>query len=232
MSTSYNGVRYYQLNAERASYNDYMATLPFPSGLPCVETLKPIFALSNPQFTFRTHLIANPPRSHFYAPNRTVWCPGSNGDFNDAKTHLLIYCPTHLYDPLWSDWWVRDAEASPTGQTRDLFVLSEDSQFVLYVGAYTLLSLRHVHPPGSPAPSEVSRRQLGLYAGVGENAKHSRLEPYFPGAVLPTECFGLQRVGFDEEYYQLLLEKYSESQHNPPHKKRGRRGPGASGRPD
>lgn len=45
-----------------------------------------------------------------------------------------------------------------------------------------------------------------MATGIGDNAKHSVLEAYFPDAVIPTECFGLQRVGFDEELYRILQE--------------------------
>ncbi|KAJ7252346.1 hypothetical protein B0H12DRAFT_1117890, partial [Mycena haematopus] len=98
---------------------------------------------------------------------------------------------------MWDQWWLRSPEASPTGKTRELFLTRGD--VVLYAGTYNILSLRHVHPPGSPAPSEVSKRQLALHAGLTDNSKTDPM-------ALRTECFGLQRVGFDEELYRNLQE--------------------------
>ncbi|KAJ6477002.1 hypothetical protein C8R45DRAFT_1216791 [Mycena sanguinolenta] len=189
------------VEAERLLYHEYMATLPVPEGLPLISNdLVPIFGhAKNAGQGLRARLkeVLGPSRPYIYAPNRLVWCPG--------EQHGLLFCPTHLYDPLWADWWLRAPEASPIGETREVFVTYEES--ILYVGTYTVLSLRHVHPPGSPAPSEVSGRQLAIHAGLGEFGKHSMLVPYFPDAVLPTECFGLQRVGFDEELYRILQER-------------------------
>ncbi|KAF7350747.1 hypothetical protein MSAN_01635800 [Mycena sanguinolenta] len=189
------------VEAERVLYHEYMATLPVPEGLPPISNhLVPIYGhAKNGNHSVRTHLkeVLGPSRPYIYAPSRLVWCPG--------EQHALLYCPTHLYDPLWADWWLRAPEASPIGEKRELFVRYEDS--TVYVGTYTVLSLRHVHPPGSPAPSEVSGRQLAINAGLGEHGKHSMLVPYFPDAVLPTECFGLQRVGFDEKLYRILQER-------------------------
>ncbi|KAJ7459248.1 hypothetical protein FB451DRAFT_1405892 [Mycena latifolia] len=184
---------------EQALYKSHMLTFPVPDGLPTVKDLKPIVSLTSGRIDINSYLheVVGATIPCFYFPKRIIWCPG--------QQHALVFCPTHLYDPLWCDWWERPMHLPPIGQTRELFVSSGDSNSIIYVGTYTLRSLRHIHPPGSPAPEEVSHRQLLVACGFPDrNPAPGVLESYFAGGVLPTECFGLQRVGFDQELYSNL----------------------------
>ncbi|KAJ7162680.1 hypothetical protein C8R43DRAFT_1233324 [Mycena crocata] len=181
--------------AEQLLYMDYMATLPAPAGLPPTVGLKHIdCSLSISAYVREVVGFKKP---CFYFANRTIWC--SNGQ------HALVYCPTHIYDPLWREWWLRPSDAAPIGEARELFVAASNSKGMVYVGTYILLSLQHIHAPGSEAPLQVTRRQLSVAAGIpeGERGERGALS-YFPGGFLPTECFGLQRVGFNEELYSAL----------------------------
>jgi hypothetical protein len=100
------------------------------------------------QVLYRTNPCRINWRPYICAPNRVLWCRGDQ--------HALLFCPTHLYDPLWAEWWLRAPDAAPVGEPRALFVLSGKN--IIYVGTYTLLSLRHIRPPGALPPREIVGR--------------------------------------------------------------------------
>lgn len=57
---------------------------------------------------------------------------------------------------------------------------------------------------GSPPFSHTqARRQIVISTGAFDAGVLA------PDAQIPTECFGLQRVGFDEELYRALVQRFS-----------------------
>ncbi|KAJ7156631.1 hypothetical protein C8R46DRAFT_426651 [Mycena filopes] len=188
---------------ERRLYLEYVGGLQQPTGLPPIRELKPIYSAAGSQLECGAYLhksigIKKP---FLFVPNRVMWCPDSQ--------HALLFCPTHLYDRLWGDWWERSPEAAPAGQSKELFVNAGDSTAIIYAGTYIVRSLRHVHSPGSPLPGHLSGRQINLAAGIGDKPNaYYPIEDRFPDGQISTECFGLQRVGFDMELYATLLARY------------------------
>ncbi|KAJ7836893.1 hypothetical protein B0H14DRAFT_2792935 [Mycena olivaceomarginata] len=182
--------------SEHLPFYEYMETLQVPADLPPITALRP---LSKPDqmgfksFYQRLNGFLGQSRPYICAPNRVLWCCGDQ--------HALLFCPTHLYDPLWAEWWLRAPDAAPVGEPRALFVLSGKN--IIYVGTYTLLSLRHIRPPGALPPREIARRQIVMSTGAFDAGVLA------PDAQIPTECFGLQRVGFDEELYRALVQRFS-----------------------
>ncbi|KAJ7501799.1 hypothetical protein B0H11DRAFT_1991181 [Mycena galericulata] len=182
-------------------YKNYMDTLRIPGGFPSIKDLKPVYSGDLRRgFNSYLHEVVGFTKPSFCFPNRVIWCP--------RQEHALVFCPTHHYDTLWGEWSLRPATAPPTGKPRPLFV-SSGTHNIFYVGTYMLLDLRHIHPPGSPAPTEISRRQLNLASGIPDQ-DHTRsiLAECFPDGVMKTECFGLQRVGFDDEFYSTLQQHW------------------------
>ncbi|KAJ7816738.1 hypothetical protein B0H14DRAFT_2844052 [Mycena olivaceomarginata] len=157
--------------SEHLQFYEYMETLQVPADLPPITALRSLS--KQDQMGFKSFTSSRP---YICAPNRVLWCRGDQ--------HALIFCPTHLYDPLWAEWWLRAPDAAPVGEPR-------------------ALSLRHIRPPGALPPREIARRQIVISTGAFDAGVLA------PDAQIPTECFGLQRVGFDEELYRALVQRFS-----------------------
>ncbi|KAJ6599743.1 hypothetical protein DFH09DRAFT_901919 [Mycena vulgaris] len=154
----------------------------------------------------RRDLTANDPRPSLHCPKRTIWC-GPN------QRQALVFAPTHEYLPSAEQWTRHSKMAAACGSTFDFFV--NQGTFVYYVGTYKVHSLRSIHPPGSPVPSDIVRLTLQSlsYAAIrhamGLGAElQTKIRQYFPDGNVKTECFGLQCVGFDHQLYGRLRDRF------------------------
>ncbi|KAJ7101855.1 hypothetical protein C8R43DRAFT_1047765 [Mycena crocata] len=91
------------------------------------------------------------------------------------------------------------------GQQFDFFI--NQGPYVYYIGTYLVHSLRMAHPPGSKITSDVSPAAILRATGLSTHLK-KKVTECFPDGEIRTECFGLQCVGFDQQLYDGLRERF------------------------
>ncbi|KAJ7175014.1 hypothetical protein C8R43DRAFT_596693 [Mycena crocata] len=181
----------------RLLYHQFMAKYPTLMDRPTFANVQPVGRITSPgELEFFTHNQPNS-RPHVHFPKRMHWCA--------KDIHAIVYHPTHEYLPLSNQWVTPPSIMSLAGQTFDLFVTRKN--FVCYAGIYTLHSLRQVHLPGSPIPTDVCPAAIQHAAGIAK-AMSLKIVECFPGGQIKTECFGLQCLGFDKVLYEVLRRRF------------------------
>ncbi|KAJ7436512.1 hypothetical protein B0H11DRAFT_1754783 [Mycena galericulata] len=140
-------------------------------------------------------------RQYLHLPKRTHWC-------GQDEVHALVYHPTHEYWASINKWVTPTSITLLSGRLFDLFVNRKN--FVCYAGIYALHSMRDVHPPGSSIPPDVSPVAISYAAGAAGELSHKIVEG-FPDGQIKVECFGLQCLGFDQDLYVALRQRFQAS---------------------
>ncbi|KAJ7101850.1 hypothetical protein C8R43DRAFT_242504 [Mycena crocata] len=138
------------------------------------------------------------PRRTLHCPKRSIWC-------GSERVHVLVFAPTHEYWYETDTWAVSTKMAGYLGKEFDFFI--NQGSHVYYVGTYKVHSLRTVHPPGSRITSDVSQAAILRATGLSAHLKEKITECFADGEI-KTECFGLQCVGFDQQLYDSLRQRF------------------------
>ncbi|CAK5266839.1 unnamed protein product, partial [Mycena citricolor] len=184
---------------ERFSYIDFMDdTFDEPVDRAQFKEFEPIHDIDSekPYDSFIHEVPRRVPSLHL--PKRSVWT-------SKAQVHALAFAPTEKYNFQMNTWSPYTALQDRENQHFNLFM--NKGEHVYYAGEYIVHSLREAHEPGSEVPWDISQaaimRDMGLRSGQ-KNIVRNKFGTPFP----PTECFGLQCVGFDHGLYMDLRAVY------------------------
>ncbi|KAJ7101847.1 hypothetical protein C8R43DRAFT_242434 [Mycena crocata] len=184
-------------------YRDYMKDLPMPKNLPpYASQLDPICRRTS---NLHGYLCQDPNAKSFinhilYLPNRTL-------EITDLQ--FLAFGPTHRYDRVTEKWTAGSDLTSLHGGTRELFI--EREQFIYYMGTYKCHDLRSLHPTGTRLPANISSHEIHDAAlGVPRPKDQQKIvAKCYPDRVIKVEATGLQRVGFNDQLYSSLCQRFA-----------------------
>ncbi|KAJ7644561.1 hypothetical protein FB45DRAFT_297791 [Roridomyces roridus] len=196
---------------ERSQYLAYMSALPQPLRLcrpkftdhdsvlqPVAKILDgyDVFSISYPNPVTRRDIL--------HCPKRTLWC-------NQSRIHAIVVEPTHIFSRQTNRYVENHAMTRYCGKNSDrVNFFANKGEFVYYVGTYVVHSLRAVHPPSGGIPSDVSNYAIHNQMGMTEDEVRASSH-LLPGGRVGTECFGMQCVGFDQDVYRMLRERFTNS---------------------